>query len=63
MKITIKHDGEKHSYESESEDGLNATCLVNVLFNLCCSQGWDRDSIAGAMRDKADEFFEEETSG
>ena len=60
MKITIEHHGEKYSYESE--DGLNTTGLVNVLFNLCCSQGWHRDSVADSMRDKAAEIFEEETS-
>lgn len=59
----MEHYGEKHSYETEPENGLKATCLVNVLFNFCVSAGWHRDSIAGAMRDKAAEFFEEETSG
>tara|TARA_R110002020_G_C16183105_1_gene765005 strand:- start:718 stop:915 length:198 start_codon:yes stop_codon:yes gene_type:complete len=59
MKITMEHHGEKHSYESESGDGLNATALVNILFNFCVSAGWHRDSITDAMHEKVCESMDE----
>jgi hypothetical protein len=58
MKITIEHHGEKFSYESECDE-LNSTNLVEILFNLCVSAGYHRNSIADSMHEKATEEGEE----
>jgi hypothetical protein len=57
MKITIEHHGEKFFYETEN-DALDSTELVDVLFNLCVSAGYHRNSIADSMHEKADQVKE-----
>lgn len=58
MKVTIKEHGEKHSYESESDE-LTSNEIVNVFFNLCVSAGWHRDSVTESMHEKVCEIMDE----